>query len=381
MATASNSTNVDLPPASDIATFCLNCLAIIPLAKVLDYTTDQLSMRVGETIGGLLNATFGNAVELIVGVIALKQGLLRVLQASIIGSILSNLLLVLGFCFFLGSLRKPTVDQKANGEKGIVVKNLYQSFNLDHANVTTGLLTVVFLGFMVPAAFSAQGGSEDSTLHLSRGTAVMLLVTYVAFLIFQMYTNPEGLQVTPRNLKSAKITSSHAETEEEEEEEDEEVPDILTSIAFFGLIGATCLIGVCAEFLVDSLDGLSSEAGISHTFIGIIILPIVGNAAEHVTAVSSAMRNKMDLVIGVAVGSSMQVALLVAPILVLLGWIIGQPLTLDFEIFETAVLFVSIFVVTTLIGDGKSTWLEGWVLLTSYVIIALAFYFVQDTTN
>ncbi|KAJ3350584.1 hypothetical protein HDU83_009517, partial [Entophlyctis luteolus] len=350
----------------DTATFALNFCAIIPLAKVLDYTTDQLSMRVGETLGGLLNATFGNAVELIVGIIALKDGLLRVVQASLIGSMLSNLLLVLGLCFLVGPLRRPTPEMRAAGDTSVMVKNLYQKFDTQKANVNTGLLSVVFLGMMIPAAFSASQTSssttENSTLEISRSTAIILLITYVSYLVYQLFTNPEGLKITPKDLKpkgSKQATQegqSVAEEEEEEEEDDDdqEVPDTLLSVAVFGLVGATVLIGLCAEFLVDSLDGLSQQAGISHTFIGIIILPIVGNAAEHVTAVSSSIRNKMDLVIGVAVGSSMQIALLIAPILVIIGWIIGQPLTLDFQIFETAVLFVTIFVVSTLIAVSSA---------------------------
>ncbi|ORY51541.1 calcium/proton exchanger [Rhizoclosmatium globosum] len=353
----------------DVPTFVLNVLAIIPLAKMLDYTTDQLSMRVGETMGGLLNATFGNAVELIVGVLALKDGQLRVVQASIVGSMLSNILLVLGLCFLCGGL----FPYRKNG---------YQKFDADKTNISNGLLAVVTLGFIVPAAFSMSLKETDaqSTLSISRGTAVVLLITYVAFLVYQIKTNPDGSVITPAEHKAGKTAEAIlAEREVEvEDDEEEEVPELLTWIGILGLVGATCIIGVCAEFLVDSLDGLSAKAGLSHTFIGIIILPIVGNAAEHVTAVSSAMRNKMDLCIAVAVGSSMQIALMVAPVLVMVGWMMGKELTLDFQLFETAVLFVSIFVVSTLIADGKTNWMEGWMLLASYVIIAVAFFFVKD---
>ncbi|KAJ3025125.1 UNVERIFIED_CONTAM: hypothetical protein HDU68_007437 [Siphonaria sp. JEL0065] len=349
---------------SDTTTFILNFCAIIPLAKMLDYSTDQLSMRVGQTMGGLLNATFGNAVELIVGILALKAGQLRIVQASIIGSMISNLLLVLGLCFFCGGFWATS-----NGWKPAITTDLYQKFDTDKANVNTGLLSVVVLGFIIPAAFQISGKldpTEDSVIQMSRGTAVVLLITYIAYLVFQMKTNPNGLIITPSERKAGLTSQEKLNQEQlEEEEEEEEVPDTLGWVAAFGLVAATIVIGVCAEFLVDSLDGLSEQAGISHTFIGIIILPIVGNAAEHVTAVSSAMRNKMDLCIAVAVGSSMQIALLVAPILVLIGWMIGQPLTLDFELFETAVLCVSIFVVSTLISDGRTHWLEGTTTTTA----------------
>ncbi|KAI9336978.1 Sodium/calcium exchanger protein-domain-containing protein [Obelidium mucronatum] len=360
----------------DIPTFVLNFCAIIPLAKVLDYSTDQVSMRVGETMGGLLNATFGNAVELIVCIMALQKNYLRVLQGSLIGSIISNLLLILGLCFFCGGFWANSA-----GAKPTFTLDQYQRFDTDKANVNTGLLSLVVLGFIIPAAFHIAGGeiSTEDTLHISRGTALVLLITYIAFLFFTMKTNPNGLIVTPKEAKAGITSKEKMEQEQhEDDEEEEEVPETLTSVAILGLVGATVVIGVCAEFLVSSLEGLSEQAHLSHTFIGVIILPIVGNAAEHVTAVSSAMRNKMDLAIAVAVGSSMQIALLVTPFLVILGWILGKPLTLDFQMFETAVLFVTIFVVSSLISDGRTHWLEGWMLLSSYVIIAVAFYFVKD---
>ncbi|KAI9336977.1 Sodium/calcium exchanger protein-domain-containing protein [Obelidium mucronatum] len=365
----------------DIPTFVLNFCAIIPLAKMLDFTTDQLSMRVGQTVGGLLNATFGNAVELIIAILALREGLLRVVQASIVGSMLSNLLLVLGLCFFCGGFWAS-----GTGITPTLTLDQYQKFNIDKANVNTGLLAVVFLGFMIPAAFQHQGSAPAidtaGLLQISRGTAVMLLITYGGYLLFTLVTNPNGLVVTPKDFKNGLSSTEILQQEQlEEEEEEEEIPETLAWVATFGLVSATVIIGILAELLVGSLEGLSEQAHLSQTFIGIIILPIVGNAAEHVTAVSSAMRNKMDLCISVAVGSSMQIALFVAPLLVLIGWMIGEPLTLDFEIFETAVLFVSIFVVSTLISDGRTHWLEGWMLLTSYVIIAIAFYFVKDVKD
>ncbi|KAJ1562020.1 hypothetical protein HK405_000716 [Cladochytrium tenue] len=375
-----------------VASFVINFLAIIPLAKCLDFATDQLSMRVGETLGGLLNASFGNAVELIMGVITLKAGLLRVLQASLIGSILSNLLLVLGFCFFFGGL--------IPFKRGKV-----QKFSMANANLDTGLLAVVSLGFIVPATLSAVTDNENGVILVSRVAAILLLLTYVTFLIFHLYTNPENLQkkeetdvmsstsaVThfrrpgkgthPSRVGSSAMLSpvgsmlslpGVGEAVEEEEEEKEQ-PVTLMWVAAAELLIVTVLIAVSAEFLVDSLDGLSEV--MPETFIGIILLPIAGNAAEHVTAVSSAIRGKMDLAIEVSIGSSMQIALFVTPLLVLVGWIIGQPLTLNFETFETVVLFATVFVVNALIQDGESHWLEGWMLLASYIMIGVAFYFV-----
>ncbi|KAI9331649.1 Sodium/calcium exchanger protein-domain-containing protein [Zopfochytrium polystomum] len=352
--------------------FWLNFAAIVPLAKSLDFATDQLSMRVGQTLGGLLNASFGNAVELILGVMTLRAGLLRVLQASLIGSILSNLLLVLGFCFLCGGLFPFR-------------KNGFQSFNLDNANLDAGLLAVVSLGLVVPAT---MGGDDDKIIGVSRGAAIVLFTTYVGYLIFHLYTNPLGLMFEaktrarrasrgplPEPVVSADVENCREEPEAEQSDEEEEKPITLGWVALLQLVVTTLLISASAELLVGSLEGLSEEAHLTESFIGIVILPIVGNAAEHVTAVSSAMRNKMDLAIEVAIGSSMQIALFVTPLLVLAGWAVGQPLTLNFGIFETAVLVASVFVVNALIFDGRSHWLEGWMLLASYIIIALAFYY------
>ncbi|KAJ3248338.1 hypothetical protein HDU78_000964 [Chytriomyces hyalinus] len=364
----------------DIPTFVLNVCAIIPLAKMLDYSTDQLSMRVGQTIGGLLNATFGNAIELIVSILALRKGELRVVQASLIGSVLSNLLLVLGFCFLCGGLFPS--------DKSATLLDRFQLLDPDQANLNIGLLSVVFLGFIIPAAFhiaSEQtiGFNEEEiaskTLSISRGTAIVLLVTYIAFLVFQLYSHRGETRVVSEPVPDVERVDAPAAAIEEEEEEEE--AETLAIIAVGALVCVTVVIGFCAEFLVDSLDGLAKQASISKTFIGIIILPIVGNAAEHVTAVSAAMRNKMNLVITVAVGSSIQISLLVAPVLVLIGWMIGQNLSLDFEIFESVVLFVTIFVTSTLISDGRTNWLEGWMLLASYVILAIAFYYTNDVAE
>ncbi|KAI8828482.1 Sodium/calcium exchanger protein-domain-containing protein [Chytriomyces cf. hyalinus JEL632] len=364
----------------DIPTFVLNVCAIIPLAKLLDYATDQLSMRVGETIGGLLNATFGNAVELIVSILALRKGELRVVQASLIGSVLSNLLLVLGFCFLCGGLFPS--------DKSATLLDRFQLLDPDQANLNIGLLSVVFLGFIIPAAFHIASEQTigfnpeeiaNKTLSISRGTAIVLLVTYIAFLVFQLYSHRGETRVVSEPVPDVERVDAHATVIEEEEEEEE--AETLAIIAVGALVCVTVVIGFCAEFLVDSLDGLAKQASISKTFIGIIILPIVGNAAEHVTAVSAAMRNKMNLVITVAVGSSIQISLLVAPVLVLIGWMIGQNLSLDFEIFESVVLFVTIFVTSTLISDGRTNWLEGWMLLASYVILAIAFFYTNDVAE
>ncbi|ORY30442.1 hypothetical protein BCR33DRAFT_724276 [Rhizoclosmatium globosum] len=287
---------------------------------------------------------------------ALRENLFHVVQASMIGSILSNLLLVLGFCFlFGGPFRK-----EQHGSP------------FPHVPWFPRPCVVRFELPTTPA-------SDKIVLNISRGIAIVLLIIYVAYLVFQLYTNPDGLKVTPKRAARDPETPDAPEGEDEDEEDEE--PVTLTWVAIAALALSTLIIAICAEFLVGSIEGLSKEAGISETFIGIIILPIVGNAAEHVTAVSSAMRNKMDLSIGVAVGSSHQIALLVTPAIVVMGWILDKPMDLDFGAFSTAVLLVSTLVVNSLIQDGKTHWLEGWMLIGAYVIVAVGFYFVPDPTE
>ncbi|OZJ03019.1 hypothetical protein BZG36_03965 [Bifiguratus adelaidae] len=340
----------------DTATFALNFLAIIPLARLLGIATEELALRAGSTIGGLLNATFGNAIELILGLVALKEGLIRVVQASVLGSMLSNILLARW-------TRKEQV------------------FNMTAAQTSSSLLALTCLSLLVPAAFvgsistdndmkQPRGNSqhygtgigdislEDKILSLSRGTAVVMLLVYGMFLFFQA------------SLK----THSHL-YEEEADSDDEGEPTINTVTSVLLLIGVTLLVAMHAEFLVGSIEGIVSQWHLTETFVGIILLPIVGNAAEHVSSVTFAIKNKMDLCIGVAIGSSMQIGLFLTPALVLAGWIIGQPMTLYFHMFETTVLLVSVLVVNYLLQDGKSNWLEGAMLLSSYVIIGIAFFY------
>ncbi|KAH6580473.1 hypothetical protein BASA50_004281 [Batrachochytrium salamandrivorans] len=341
----------------DTVTFTLNFIAIVPLAKMLDLGTDELSKKFGQSIGALINASFGNAVELIIGVMALRQGLLTVVQSSLLGSILSNLLFVLGWCFLIGGLYHKIL-----------------LFSSRAANTAATLLAVTIFGFLIPAAFSVSIDTGSSTIpvssdprmiNVSHGTSLLLLIAYIALLYFQLVTHPH-LYEPPRNPDLP------------EEEEEEEKLLLTTSVAIGVLIVSAVVIGFCAEYLVDSIEGLSKTVGISETFIGLIILPIVGNAAEHVTALFAAARGKMDLAIGVALGSSMQIALFVTPVLVISGWIMGMPLTLNFPMFDTAVLFVAILITNHLINDGESNWLEGFMLLICYVIVAVAYFYIGD---
>ncbi|KAI9313406.1 Sodium/calcium exchanger protein-domain-containing protein [Dichotomocladium elegans] len=326
--------------ASDGTVFALNFIAIIPLAKLLGFATEELALRTGSTIGSLLNATFGNAVELILGIIALKEGLIRVVQASILGSVLSNILLVLGFCFLFGGMNYQE-----------------QTFKDIAAQTSSSLLALTVLALLVPAAYAASATvdqAKEGLLALSHGTAIILLIIYVLFLIFQLKTHVQFFEETAT---------------------EEETPETTLAFSSALLLAVAGLVSLHAEYLVGAIEGVVEQWGINETFVGIILLPLVGNAAEHVSAVTFAMKNKMNLAIGIALSSSLQIGLLVTPVLVIAGWIFDKPMTLFFENFETVVLFASVLIVNYLIQDSRSNWLEGALLLCAYAIIAIAFYY------
>ncbi|KAL2260146.1 hypothetical protein VTK26DRAFT_5949 [Humicola hyalothermophila] len=337
--------------------FSLNFVAIIPLAAVLSFATEEIASRLGETLGGLVNATFGNAVELIVSIVALRAGEIEVVQAAMLGSILSNLLLVLGFCFFLGGIFNMR-DSQGHGSE--------QSFAQGTAQTTCSLMTLASASMILPAALygvldkADEDHKQESILLLSRGTAIILLFLYVLYLYFALRTHKKLFEPEEQNGENSG-----------EEEHD---PVLGPWAAAIVLVVVTLVISVCADYMVDSIDALVATGKISKTFIGLILIPIVGNAAEHVTACVVAVKNKMDLAMGVAIGSSIQIALLVTPALVMLGWAIGQPMTLHFETFETIAFALSVLVVTYTVQDGKSNYLEGAMLLGLYIIIALAFW-------
>lgn len=263
-----------------------------------------------------------------------------------LGSILSNILLVLGCCFIAGG-----------------IKHQEQSFNTTVASTMSSLMAVATASLIIPATLYSvmDKGADDKINVLSHGTAIVLLLIYVAYLFFQLKTHA--------NLFD----------EETQGDDDQNGPEVLGPWAAGAcLVVVTVLVAICAEFLVGSIDAIVEKAHISKTFIGLILIPIVGNAAEHVTAVIVAYKDKMDLAIGVAIGSSLQIAIFVTPFLVILGWAIGQPMTLHFETFETVAFFLASLVVILLIQDGKSNYLEGLLCLGMYIIIALAFWVLPD---
>ncbi|KAF3904089.1 hypothetical protein ABW21_db0201536 [Orbilia brochopaga] len=375
---------------SPIVIFVMNFLAIIPLAGTLSFATEEIALRTGETLGGLLNASFGNAVELIVSIIALVKHEIVVVQTSLIGSILSNLLLVMGMAFFFGGINR-----------------VEQYFNTTVAQTASSLLAVAVLSLIIPSAFHWAGSNGNNAdeinrgiIGLSRGTSVILLLVYGVYLFFQLKSHadlfnmqsqkaPKRSELEPSAMQHLLQQSANAGSSgdakpepimEEEEEEEGPQPELLLITAIVLLAGSTALVAICAEFLVDSLDYLTEHSPISKYFVGLILLPIVGNAAEHVTSVTVAYKDKMDLAIGVAVGSSMQIALLVIPFVVVLGWILGiDEMTLYFDGFQVVLLLVSVLLVNYLIQDGKSNFLEGTLLMATYIIIAVAaWYFPRN---
>lgn len=369
---------VDVDP---VAVFVVNFVAIIPLAAMLGYATEEIAMRTGETIGGLLNASFGNAVELIVAIIALVDNEVVIVQTSLIGSMLSNLLLVMGMCFFFGGINR-----------------LEQHFNPVVAQTAASLLALAVGCLIIPTAFHNWSDAGDSGVApLSRGTSIIMLVVYGCYLFFQlkshadMYNTPSP-KVEKRRVKvsdgdthrgiaqigkmTATLAGQNAQQLELQDPNDEEEPQLTIWVAVLTLAISTALVALCAEYMVDSINAITDRGRISKTFVGLILLPIVGNAAEHATAVTVACKDKMDLAIGVAVGSSMQIALLVLPLIIVIGWGMGNnEMTLYFDAFQVILLFVAVLLVNYLIADGKSHWLEGILLMMMYLIIAVAAWF------
>ncbi|KAF0400028.1 calcium/proton exchanger [Gigaspora margarita] len=387
---------------NDTLIFFMNFAAIIPLARLLGFATEELAESVGETLGGLLNATFGNAVELIIAIVALANGQIRVVQASMLGSVLSNILLVLGSCFLAGGIAVLR-DTDENG----IPKNLEQTFSSTAAQASSSLMTLSCITLILPAAFALAVNSttngnntnvDPSTkiLDISYGTSIVLLIVYILYLVFQLKThktlfnekegdkkdvddNQSNKQNTnqsddeqrgdseqrPDDIRSDQNLLDRRENREREgehniergvkikddidDEPDEPEQHINVMIALILLIVTTVITAFSAEFLVDSIEGIVKTLGISETFVGLILLPIVGNAAEHVTSITVAIKDKMNLAIGVAVGSSTQIALFITPLLVILGWILNKPMSLYFMPFETVCLFIAVLLTNYLV--------------------------------
>ncbi|KAK8705884.1 hypothetical protein V6N13_049470 [Hibiscus sabdariffa] len=311
--------------------FILGLLGIMPLAERLGYTTEQLAFYSGPTVGGLLNATFGNATELIISIYALRTGRIRVVQLSLLGSLLSNLLFVLGIAFLSGGIvRKVQVFDKAT------------------AVVNSGLLLMAMMGLVFPASLHSTGTEvhfEISELALSRVSSCVLILAYALSIIFQLKNlNDTG------GSQAAEIVHG-----DEHEEADPEISK-WESVVWLAITAAA--ISTLSEYLVDAIEGASLAWGVPVAFISVILLPIGGNTAAVTTSVMFAMKDKLDVSLGVAIGSSTQISMFIIPFCVVTGWIFGRPVDLNFQLFETATLFMTVLFVAFIMQEGTSSYFK-----------------------
>lgn len=331
--------------ASPVLIFLTACLGVLPLAGLMGKATEEIAERTGPTIGGLLNATFGNAAELIIAIVALRAGLVDLVKASITGSILGNLLLILGLSLIAGGTKAPILK-----------------FNRTNAGMSSAMLALAVAGLVFPALFHSLNPNTEGSrlafteLQLSEAVAVILAVTYGLSLLFSLRTHKTLFGVDATSTPHGASWS------------------VAKAVAVLGL--ATAGVVVESEILVHAVEGVTASIGLSETFLGLIIIPIIGNAAEHATAVVVARKGQTDLALQIALGSSTQVALLVAPLLVLAGLIFQVPLNLVFTSFEVAALGVTTIVVSIITLDGESHWFEGAQLLALYAMIAAAAFFL-----
>jgi Ca2+:H+ antiporter len=333
-------------PGQTLWIFIASGLAIVPLAGWLGRATENIAERTSEGVGGLLNATFGNAAELIIALSALRAGLFGVVKASIVGSIIGNILLVLGAAMLAGGTRHRE-----------------QTYNAAGVRSQATMLTLAVIALVVPAAYSAATGSAGSPglTSLSVVVSVVLLIVYALNLVFSLVTH-------------AKLFSG----EEPERAESHETPWSLKKSAVI-LAAATALIAWMSEILVGAIEPTAEHLGLSDAFVGVFVVAVLGNAAEHATAVTAAMKNRMDLSLTIAIGSSVQVALFVAPLLVLLSHVIAPaPMDLLFSGGLTLTVFLSVLITGQVAGDGRSDWLKGAQLLAVYLLLALTFLFVPS---
>ncbi len=372
---------------ANIYSFVCACLGIIPLAKFMGEATENLSNHVGEVIGGLLNASFGNACELIIAITALKSGFYEVVKASLTGSIISNVLLVLGASMFFGGFNRQ-----------------HQRFNKVAAMTSATLLALASISLIIPTVFHYiyfASSNNLKVLHESRLAlfiSVILFSTYLASLFFTLKTHknlftgssetdPQKVsEIGGNDWSDLGVTAAVADTSitnlslEQSLSVGSGAINVETKQSFktamFILVIATILVTVLSDILVASLEPFAKSLGLSQTFIGVILIAIIGNAAEHSTAVYFAMKNKIDLSINIALGSGSQIALFVAPIIVFASFIIGKPMNLCFSYFEVLSIAVSVIILSFVAVDGECNWLEGFQLLALYLILACTFYFL-----
>jgi Ca2+:H+ antiporter len=329
---------------SPVLVFILSAVGLIPLADLIGEATEELAAYTGPRLGGLLNATLGNAAELIITIFAINAGLLDLVKASITGSILGNLLLVLGLALLAGGFRNGT-----------------QFFDRRQAGLNATLLILAVVALAIPSLFDvAVAEVPDSELLFSEGVAIILIVVYVLTLVYGFTAKSVD------NVVTREAAPEHAARWS-------------LQFSIIVLIAATVGTAVVSETLVGAVEPVTVALGLSEFFLGIIIIPLVGNVAEHLAAVTVAIKNKMELSLAIALGSSIQVALLVAPLLVFISLLMGQRLLLVFTSFELVALFGASVIAAFIAQDGESNWLEGAMLLAVYLIIGLAFFFLPGT--
>lgn len=324
--------------ANEVLQFFISAAAIVPLAGLMGQATESIAAHAGPRIGGLLSATFGNAVELIIGIFSLQQGLISLVRASITGSIIGNLLFVLGLSFFVGGIRHPI-----------------QYFNIRVARSNASMLMLgVGIAFVVPSIFSLAGSASSTTL--SFGVASISLVIYLLGLFFSLFTHREVFAYI--------------------EDESEESSDVAYRLwpAIFVLLVATVLVSVESDWLVGNVRAIAVHLGWSEVFIGVVVVAIIGNAAEHASAVWMAWKNRMDLSLEIAVGSTLQVAMFIAPVLFFISMISGHPFQLVFPWPELVSMVAAVLLVVVLVLDGESNWLEGAMAVGAYLVLAVGFY-------
>ncbi len=345
---------------NDMLTFIFSALALVPLAGFLGEATEELSIHTGPKIGGLLNATLGNAAELIITIVALKAGKIELVKASLTGSIIGNLLLIIGFSFLLGGL-----------------KNGKQKFDRGLTGMSASLMTLAVIGLIIPTLFELLKEIADPNLALdvfktqvddpqlraiSIGVAAVLIIVYILSMIYILRDGDSG-------------AVSHTGFEETDEIESHQANmSIKTAIGI--LVVCTLAIVFMSEALVGVVEPVARSLGVRELFLGIIFIPIVGNVAEHLVGVQAALKNKMDLSMTISLGSSTQIALFVAPLLVFISMLFDQQMTLFFSLFEVMVLGLSVIIATFVSMDGESNWLEGAMLLAVYIIVGIGFFFV-----
>mmetsp|Transcript_6528 Transcript_6528/g.11347 ORF Transcript_6528/g.11347 Transcript_6528/m.11347 type:complete len:452 (+) Transcript_6528:99-1454(+) len=338
-----------------ILAFWLNLVPMIALAQILGDATEELAAGLGnETLGGLLNATFGNAIEMILTVQSLRKGMIMLVKAQLLGSVLSNLLLVLGSALFIGGLWGGPIGK-------------VQSFNAQAAMANVTMLLLASASFALPTVFynmpavvaHTPKDPDDETLSVSRYASIYILMSYGAFLVYQLYTH-------------VKLFAK------DEDEEDAEEAQLSIPVAIGMLFVITAVVAASSEVLLDAIDGFVVNWGVGETFIGMILLPIAGNACEHLGAIRMAVQDKLDITIGIAVGSATQISLFVVPFAVQVGWLISQPMDLNFDPLNILVMASATIVVSSAVQDGLGTWIQGFMLVMAYFIIATLYWFMPE---